>query len=147
METFFLQGLDTALLELQNILSLSHSFLYLRATPVSVDSRWRICGEVFEIVVSFLGCGAGPGTGHILRPWKKRKENDIHLWKHTHFWYKRQINTRCQERDMLSRWTLKRDKRHALSTFPFWQTCVFNINESRGRTTSLTWASQDQRVI
>lgn len=42
VKTFLLQGLDAALLELENVLSLSHSLLYLRTAPVSIDSRWRI---------------------------------------------------------------------------------------------------------
>lgn len=68
MQTFLLQGLNAALLELQHVLSLSHSLLYVWTTPVSVGSRRRIVRYVLEVKGPVLGCGAKPSAGHILRP-------------------------------------------------------------------------------
>lgn len=69
MQTFFLQGLNTALLESQRIFPLSHSLLYTRTTPIFVDSGRWITRYIFEIEAPVLGCSAKPNAGHILRPW------------------------------------------------------------------------------
>lgn len=68
MQTFLLQGLNTALLKPQCIFPLSHSLLYISTTPEFVDSGRWIVWRVVEDVTPCLGCGAKPNTGHILRP-------------------------------------------------------------------------------
>lgn len=72
VQPLLLQGLDAALLELENVFPLSHSLLYLRTAPVSVGSRWWICGVVFKVADPSLGCGAWPSAGHILRPCNRK---------------------------------------------------------------------------
>lgn len=78
MKSFFLQGLDAALLELDDILSLSHSLLYFWTTAISfvsrssrirreASSRWLV---IPIISLGCLGYGAMPKAGLILRPCK-----------------------------------------------------------------------------
>lgn len=84
VKSFLLQGLYSALLELQHILPLSHSLLYFSSTSESVLTiRRRIVvgrRSCFFSIIAFagtllrwLGYGAVHSAGLILRPWKTTK--------------------------------------------------------------------------
>lgn len=68
VQSFLLQGFDTALLELQNVLPLRHPSLYARSTSESIGFQRRISSRLLVVSPCFGYNNARPAARLILRP-------------------------------------------------------------------------------